>query len=333
MAEGTHGLNTTPMQTMIDTEAADMSVASSLDLLSTSQTLIETLRKEGVNSNEIADLKFQLEQRAALRYLPCPNRAPYIFFVDATNRARIVQGCCNSWTCSRCGHIRACTEYGRIVAGAKKLSEEGQNLYFLTLTCRGRDMALDDAEKGYMQWCNRLLTNARKCAKRDGWEWYYACVTERQERGHPHSHIMVSFCPSDAIGYTTGADLPNGIQARHDGLYSQWLVDACVSAGLGPMTDLSAINSVVGVAVYAAKYFFKDAMSTRWPKGWRRVRYSQSWPKLPAYPSSLAFPLVRIADWKRMEDLGRMVYADCEATLNAAYARLITCVVLTPEKI
>lgn len=301
---------------------------SDLDLLSTSQTLQEVLENEGIDWREHDELKFQLEQRAALRYLPCPNRAPYIFFVDATNRARIVQGCCNSWTCSRCGHIRACTEYGRIVAGAKRLSEEGHSLYFLTLTCRGRDMALDEAEKGYMQWCNRLLTNARKCAKRDGWEWFYACVTERQERGHPHSHIMVSFCPSDAVSYSEGALLPNGAVGKHQGLFSEWLVSACVSAGLGPMCDLSEIRSVVGVAIYAAKYFFKDAMSTEWPKGWRRVRYSRSWPKLPKYPSPLAFPLVRLEDWKRVQDLDRVVYADSEYTLQAAYARLITCVVL-----
>ena len=314
--------------TAIDTDADKQSASPFLDLLSTTQTLTEVLVKSGVNNAEIADLKFQLEQREALRYLPCPNRAPYIFYTDAAGRGHVVQGCCNSWTCGRCGHLRACQEYGKIVAGAKRIDEQGYPLYFLTLTCRGRDMALNDAEEGYGQWTNTLLTNARVKAKREGWHWAYAQVTERQERGHPHSHVMLSYCPSDAHSYGVGALLPNGAVGKHEGLYSDWLVASCESAGLGPMCDLSVVNSVVGVAVYAAKYFFKEAMSTQWPKGWRRVRYSHSWPKLPKYATSLAFPLVKYADWQRMQDLNMTVYADSEHTLSAAYSRLITCVVL-----
>lgn len=310
---------------------ADEKSASPLDLLSITQTLPAVLKEAGLKNDEIQELNFQLEQQQALRYLPCPNRAPYIFYVDATGRARVVQGCCNSWTCSRCGHVRACAEYGRIVAGAKKLNEQGHSLYFLTLTCRGRDMALDEAEKGYMQWTNRLLTNARIKASREKQHWAYAQVTERQQRGHPHSHIITTFCPGDVFHYGPGVSLPNGAKAKHEGLYSDWLVASCVSAGLGPMADLSYINNAVAVAVYAAKYFFKEAMSTEWPKKWRRVRYSHSWPKLPKYPSPLAFPLVKYADWKRMEDLGVTVYADSEHTLNAAYSRLITCVVLPDD--
>lgn len=317
------------MSPAMDTDGDEKSPSSLLDLLSTTQTTREILREAGLKPSELQELDFQLEQRQALSYLPCENHAPYIFYVDAAGRARIVQGCCNAWTCGRCGHIRACAEYGRIVAGAKQLAEGGHSLFFLTLTCRGRDMGLDEAEAGYMQWTNRLLTNARTRAKRDRQHWAYAQVTERQDRGHPHSHIIITFCPGDVFHYGPGVSLPNGATAKHEGLYSDWLVASAVSAGLGPMVDLSYIRSAVAVAVYAAKYFFKDAMSTQWPKGWRRVRYSHSWPKLPTYPSPLAFPLVKLADWKRMEDLGVTVYADSEHTLNAAYSRLITCVVLT----
>jgi len=41
-------------------------------------------------------------------------------------------------------------------------------------------------------------------------------------------------------------------------------------------------------------------MHTTWPKGWRRVRYSQSWPKLPDGMSSEAFPILRAFDWQRV---------------------------------
>lgn len=221
-----------------------------------------------------------------------------------------------------------------MVAGAKKLSETGHDLYFLTLTCRGKDMPLEEAQRDYLKWTKRLLDNARITAKRNGQYWSYAQVTERQERGHPHSHLMITFCPNDVVPYNKGdilkyrvGDKVIDVEARHDGLHSEWLVNACQLAGLGPMVSLSKVNSAIAVGIYAAKYFFKEAMTTQWPKNWRRVRYTNNWPKLPKYPSPLAFPLIKIQDWKRMEDLGVTVYADSEHTLNAAYSRLITCVV------
>jgi len=305
---------------------------NALDLLSTSQTIKQTVRKHA-GPEAAAEIEFQYEQRAALAQAKCSNNAPYIFYVDQTKRAHVAQGCCNSWECPRCGQIRACAEYGRVVVGAKAIAEQGQSLYFLTLTCRGADLPLEDAQANYLKWTNTFLTNCRKNCKQQGVPYYAAQVTERQKRLHPHSHIITTFCPDDVVEYGEGALLDyhtdQGVittAARHEGLYSAWAVKNAQSAGLGPMCDLSYVRSPVGVAVYAAKYFFKDAMTTTWPKGWRRVRYSQNWPKLPQYKSPLAFPLVKIADWHRMEALGMTVYADSQQTLEAAYSRLIGCV-------
>lgn len=89
---------------------------------------------------------------------------------------------------------------------------------------------------------------------------------------------------------------------------------------------MTAVREPVAVAVYMAKYMFKTAMATAWPKGWRRVRYSRSWPKLPERAPEVAFPLIKLADWHRMERLGITVHADSEVTLAAAWARRITCV-------
>lgn len=302
---------------------------SILDQLSTSQTTgLEVAFQPGeISPDDASFIASKIEQAAAARYEKCENGAPFIFFVDDAGSGRVVQGCCNSWTCRRCGYLRALKEYGRMVEGARQLDKAGQKLYFLTLTCRGADMSLEQANRDYMKWTNRLLTNCRTDCKRRNGVWFYVQVTERQKRGHPHSHLITTFKPKDAINVSSGALLANGAVAKRDALDSAWLVQNCMSAGLGRMVDLTEIENPAAVAVYVAKYLFKDAMTTVWPSGWKRIRYSQSWPKLPQRTPKLAFPLVRFADWRRLENLGMTVYADSEITLEAAYARLVTCVV------
>lgn len=304
------------------------SSADVLDLLSTSQTSpLELIAGEAVGNELKTWVQSQEEQREFFKTLPCENGAPYIFFVSDSGTAHVVQGCCNSWTCQRCGHMRALHEYGRMVNGAKQLAAAGESLFFLTLTCRGKDLSAAAADAGYLEWTNRLLTNLRTRQKRAALPWAYAQVTERQKRQHPHSHLITTYAPDDVEDCAAGCWLPNGVRAKHDTLYSAQLVTDCVRAGLGPMVDLSFINSPVAVAVYAAKYMFKEAVSTEWPVGWRRVRYSHSWPKLPQRSLPLAFPLVRMSDWLRMQQLGYRVHADCDETRAAAERRNIKCVV------
>lgn len=294
---------------------------ASLDQFSTSQTTpletSEALRFEA---------EFQIEQSYAVQGETCENHAPYIYFVDSAGSARLVQGCCNSWTCRRCGQIRARKEYGRIVDGARQLHASGHLLYFWTLTCQGKEMPLETAETEYLIWTNRLFTAARTKAARAGAFWCYVQVTERQARGHPHSHVISTYSPPDAVEYGVGSRLPNGRIATHDTLWSEWFRSANVRAGLGVECDLSYIQNPVAVAVYVSKYLFKDSMGTKFEKGWRRIRYAQSFPKLPEVQNEQAFPVVTFADWQRVEKIGKPTRTDSEYTYYAALARLITCV-------
>jgi len=187
-------------------------------------------------------------------------------------------------------------------------------------------MPLKTAETEYLKWTGRLFNAARMKCTREGGAWVYVQVTERQERQHPHSHVISTYCPSDAVPYGKGDRLPSGRIARHDCLWSEWFRHENVTAGLGVECDLSAINSPVAVAVYVSKYLFKDSMTTKFPSNWRRIRYSQSFPKLPETGNLNAFPLVKLTDWQRMQDLGIVVRADSIFTYHAALARLITCV-------
>lgn len=237
----------------------------------------------------------------------CQNSAPFIA-IKATGKAyKVVQGCCNDWTCIRCGLIRAKREYGRMVHGCTLLSG-GHDLYFLTLTCRGRELSVKDSLAHYYEWTNRLLDACRTRAKRDGKAWHYAQVTERQKRGHPHSHLITTFYPHDL---TTGKRLR-----------STWLKERVVSAGLGEQYDISLVRSAEAASRYVAKYLFKSSMfETHWPKNWRRIRYSRSFPKLPELNVD-AFPLIKAADWRRLARLALVVIPADDESLKRSQEML-----------
>jgi len=259
-----------------------------LDLFSTSQT------KHRVKSNQSKNTDRRI-------YDECVNNAPYFGYQIEGRKWGVVQGCCNDWNCPRCGQQRAREEYGRIVSGAREIGQD-HKLYMVTITCRGREMSYEDAENGYLAWTNRLLTRIRTETKRAGKAWYYASVTERQKRMHPHSHYLTTYCPADAIPlkkgeartYTSSDIL---VPASHDCLQSFQFEKACVECGLGWQYDISELRSVEGASRYVAKYLFKEAIfNTVWPEGWRRVRYSQDWPKLPEVKGE-AMLLLSNNDW------------------------------------
>jgi len=263
-------------------------MTASLDLFSTSQTSLKKPKRKGVKS----DRKI---------YDECLNNAPYFGYQIEGKRWGVVQGCCNDWNCPRCGQQRAREEYGRIVAGAREIGKT-EKLYMMTITCRGKDMSIEQAENDYIVWTNKLITRLRTAHKRSGKEWYYASVTERQARQHPHSHYLTTYCPPDAVSVKKGEGKYYHSQgmvfpAKHDCLQTRTLEIACVECGLGWQYDLSELGSVEGASRYVAKYLFKETIfSERWPKGWRRVRYSQSWPKLPDVKGN-AMILLTALDW------------------------------------
>jgi len=257
-------------------------------------------------------IEMLLEQSELQQADDCVNKAPCIAILKDAGWWEVVQGCCNDWTCPRCGHIRARHEYGRIVNGAKVLAER-ESLFFLTLTCRGGSMSVEDAQEDYLLWTNRLLTTLRANAKKKEIAWVYVQVTERQKRLHPHSHIITTYAPQDAYMIEKGAIIPTDeliplkddpqpkpMFAKHQMLYSPYLWQKAINAGLGWQTDLSIVHSAHGVASYVSKYLFKDSMNTRFPSGWRRIRYSRNFPKMPTKEVE-AIPLVHHQDWIKLK--------------------------------
>jgi len=252
----------------------------------------------------------------------CAYAAPYLCYKnEQTGIWNVAQGCCNHWDCPRCGILRAKEEYAKMVNGAETIEGQGRQMYFWTLTCRGKEMSKSEAERGYLGWTNALLNVARNRANRAGDYWAYVAVTERQRRGHPHSHMITTYLPPDHFPFAKGDRLPNGRRARRDCIWSEWFRAANFKAGLGAECDISAVQSAAAVSRYVAKYLFKQTTLDVWPKGWKRVRYSQNWPKLPEVSNPTAFPVITFYDWQRVFDLREPVRADSINTYAAAQAR------------
>lgn len=233
----------------------------------------------------------------------CSYAAPYFAYQIEQKHYAVVQGCCNHWDCKRCGIIRAKHEYGRMVEGARQLARK-YPIYFITITCRGKELSHEQAEAGYLKWTNRFLDASRARAKRSDQKWCYVQVTERQKRGHPHSHILTTFNPQDLYtGTVVKWETDNGGKRKKreiSALRSDWIQGQVLKSGLGEQYDISLVETIEGASRYVAKYLFKESIfETSWPKGWKRIRYSQSFPKLPDKRAD-ALPLIRAEDWKSL---------------------------------
>lgn len=251
----------------------------------------------------------------------CINGAPFFAFKIETGKFGVIQGCCNDWTCPRCGKIRAKQEYGRIIEGCKIIGAENRIL-FITITCKGRGLSVADSLKHYSEWSQRFLDAAYTRSKRKGGKWVYVQVTERQKRGHPHSHILTTFDPQDLyLGHVfKWHNLPRGggRNEREIALRSDWIAAQVVKSGLGEQYDVSIVNSAAAASRYVAKYLFKDTIfNTWWPKGWKRVRYSQSFPKLPEKETD-AFVLLSANDWFNLAADANIILAHDEASFRTA---------------
>lgn len=294
----------------IDSKLQEISskIGSSLDLFSTSQ--------ENALSSQTWD--------ALSSYVPCENGAPFFAYQLAGKSYAVMQGNCHSWSCPRCGINRAKQEYGRIVEGCRTLAID-HDLYFITITCRGKEMSLEAAEAGYLKWTNKLLTSMRYQSKKRHGFWHYMQVTERQKRGHPHSHIITTYKPHDLRdGFKDNWTTESGqiVNVPKVALRSDWLQKRVISAGLGSQYDISKVDSVEGASRYVAKYMFKDSMfETTWAKNWRRVRYSQSFPKLEK-KSGDAFVLLKKEDWLKLASLAVVVKPSDPASYEESLSML-----------
>jgi hypothetical protein len=179
-------------------------------------------------------------------------------------------------------------------------------LYFITVTCRGKEISHEYAEENYGKWTNRLLDACRIKSKRAGGQWHYVQVTERQKRLHPHSHFITTYAPPISSILTTRKKVQQAdgkykfIVSTH--IRSDWFEGQIKKSGLGKQYDISVVESAEGASRYVAKYLFKPSIFTAdWPRGWKRIRYSQSFPDAPERETN-AIVLLTQEDWYRLAE-------------------------------
>lgn len=154
--------------------------------------------------------------------------------------------------------------------------KHGIRYYFITLTL---PPSFKTASSGYAELpriFNRIRMWVARAIAPDKWS-YIAFVEGQPERvGMPHFHILSNVSiASEATGKNA-----HGKRKRYGRRYAIRVKDWAVARGLGFEAEESLIDGPRANS-YVSKYASKG--DGRMPKGFRRVRASQSWAKLPPH--------------------------------------------------
>jgi hypothetical protein len=193
---------------------------------------------------------------------PNPNR-PYLRGVNLERREAVYfRPRCKLWACPVCGPINKGLWVVRAYHGAESLTRDSAGdgdpleLSFLTITSH---RALDAA--GSVAVFQKAWNRLRGRAARRSPDGEYMLIPERHQDGRLHAHAIETY-----------------------NLGTRFWKDAAASCGLGYIAEEEEVRSARGAARYANKYIAKTLSTEQWPSGFRRVRTSRGWPKLPDLP-------------------------------------------------
>lgn len=222
-----------------------------------------------------------------------PNR-PAMIATNSTKKILIVfRPRCKLWSCPYCAAINRKLWTARAYFAAQEFVERGPNVAFVTLTSHEKLTARQSWYVFPKAW-KKLHARAKR---RDG-KAAYIMVPEQHEDGRIHVHMLTTWC-----------------------LGEQWWKRNARQCGLGYMADEQYARTPGGCAYYISKYIGKQLGEMVWPKGFRRVRTSQHFPKLPK-PADLPewnfqmLPQGNVSEYATIEHFSEMGY---EAHLETAY--------------
>lgn len=197
----------------------------------------------------------QVQKTRAETVCQARNR-PYLVGVNShIKRAVLFQPRCKSWSCPVCAKINRALWAVRAFHGARIIHETlSKPIDFLTLTSHEK-LGPSASLAVWPEAWKRLRMRARYAA--GGFD--YLLVPEQHEDGRLHVHAI----ETAALG-------------------TRWWKDNARECGLGFMADEQEARTPQGAAYYVVKYLTKSIGYTEWPRGFRRVRTSHDWPKLPA---------------------------------------------------
>lgn len=221
-------------------------------------------------------------------YCQAPGR-PYIVGRNPeTKQAIIFRPPCDSWACPYCAEVKSKSWQLNAFKGVTDFQNQGVRLSFVTLTSRGgkgrtRDRSIDSFRLAFPKLARRV--------KYQQGDFEYIAIPEQHKNGIVHLHMIA-----------TGA------------LSLRWWKDNAFYCGLGYIAHVRDVEHGGAAARYVSKYVGKDFIGVQWPKGYRRVRASQNWPRLEqiGLPEQWDYEVFR--DWGALnweahylEDLGYLV--------------------------
>lgn len=175
---------------------------------------------------------------------------------------------CGQWTCKKCAPRLARRWAVRVRKHIENQPKKRKTkYYFVTLTLGSK---YRNPSQGFAA-IRRLWDRLRKRYQRKHSGWQYVAFVEGQPKrgGMPHFHIITNF-PPDAKRNKRGEITKHNLHA--------WAVEM----GWGHQADMDLLTGSKA-ASYVAKYATKQHPAT--PKGFRRVRASRGWTKLPGDPA------------------------------------------------
>lgn len=199
------------------------------------------------------------------------------------NRVLLLDTQCKCYACEQCRDAIRRVHQARIIYGAKEYAPwAGLRWSFVTLTAHEKTREF----KKSLELFQRALPLWRKRMKRRYGDFGYVLVFEQHKSGAVHAHLLINCSVS-----------------------KKWVRRHARAVGLGYMADVQRLHAAAAAGKYVSKYISKSLADAKFPKRFKRVRYSHNWPELPKPSSS-------IRDWtavrKREDELQRHVQAAAE---------------------
>jgi len=185
------------------------------------------------------------------------NRTRIKAFNSNLKQAVIFPPSCKMWDCPVCGPKNAYKARLRASVGYERFVEAGRRFDFLTVTPHERLTASASIPIMSTAW-NKLNVRIKRASQET---FDYFLIPELHKSGKCHFHALVNV-----------------------ELKKKWWKDNARACGMGYQNDLQEVNEIGGVGGYLTKYLAKMLQSSNFPKGFRRIRASHSWPALPALP-------------------------------------------------
>lgn len=185
-----------------------------------------------------------------------PNRPLLIGVSMVFKKVLVFQPACKQWSCPACAEVNKKRWAVRAFHGYEQLSSEGLEPRFLTLTSHEK-LTPEQALWVWPKAWSVLGQRARRAADR----FEYILIPEQHQSGKVHIHAI----ETSVLGKT-------------------WWKKNARASGLGYIADEEKIRDPQQAARYVSKYIGKQLDMLVWPRGFRRVRTSQGWPKLPDLP-------------------------------------------------